>query len=84
MFSLVVDTAGLLGIEAEGQSDRINELIALSGKRARSPLDTIVQDALRPDLLAMEDDACAELGELRERLVHAIELVDEAILNLDQ
>ena len=83
-FSLVIDTTGLIGIEAEGKSDRIAELIASSGKRARSPLDTIVEAALRPDLLAMEDEASADLGELRERLVHAIELVDQAIRNLEQ
>ena len=83
VFSLVVDTTGLIGIEAEGKSDLVNELIASSFKRARSPLDVIVQEALRPDLLAMEDDASGELGELRRRLVHAIELVDEAIRNLD-
>ena len=80
----MIDTTGLIGIEAEGKSDRIAELIASSGKRARSPLDTIVEAALRPDLLAMEDEASADLGELRERLVHAIELVDQAIRNLEQ
>lgn len=83
VFSLVIDTLGVVGIEAEGRTDCVNELIAASGERARSPLDAIVQDALRPDLLAMEDDARGELNELRARLAHAIELVDNALRNLE-
>ena len=82
VFSLVIDTTGLIVIEAEGRSDRVNDLIASSSGRACLPLDTIVQESLRLDLLAMEDDAQADLSELRTRLVKAIELVDEAIRNL--
>ena len=72
------------GIEAEGRSDLVNELIAASGEKARSPLDELVQNALQSDLLAMEDDALGELNALHGRLTSALEFVENAIRSVEQ
>ena len=83
VFSVVIDTNGVLGIEAQGRTDRVNEQISASGERARSPLDVVVEEALQPDHLAMEDNVRGELDVLRARLARAMKLVDDALRNLD-
>lgn len=78
-FSISMELDGTLLIEAEGRGDAANEAITNSGPSARLPLDDIVRTALDCDLMAMEDEAEAELRTLRSRLTAALELVDRAL-----
>ena len=81
-----MEANGTLLIEAEGSGDAVNEAIAASGGLARLSLDAVVQQALEPALLAMEDDGAAELllHTLRRRLKTAIRMVDEALGSVER
>ena len=82
VLTLSVEANGTLHIEAEGRGDLVNE--AISSSTNSPPLDVIVENALQPDLLAMEDDHLAELRVLQSRLSNALSLVEQAMRTIEQ
>lgn len=82
--SLSMETDGTFHIEAEGRGDHVNEAIAASSEKARLALGTVVENALQPDLLSMEDDAPGELRVLHSRLSEALARVESAMRNIEE
>lgn len=78
-FAIAMDPDGTLSVAAEGLGDAAMDVVTRSVSAARPPLDELVREAVRPDVLAMEDDAETELRRLRTRLERAVALVDRAL-----
>jgi len=81
-FSISMRPDGNLLIEGDGLCDSAIEWISNQGIPAQAAVNELVREALRPDLLAMEDDAPAELRKLRDRLSESLKLVNQALRSL--
>jgi len=83
-FTVWMQLDGMLLIEAHGRGDAVNEAILASGGLARRPLDDVIRNALEPHLPTIGDDFVEDLRSLRDRLVAALELVEEVLRDVGE
>jgi len=79
--SLSMNADGTFTLHADGLSDDILDAASQSSLGTQS-LQSLLNDCLQPDLIAMEDDPAAELNALRTQFAAGLALVDHALERL--
>ncbi len=79
--SLSMNPDGTFTLHADGLSDDALDA-ACHGSLGRQSLQSLLNDCLQPDLVAMEDDPAADLNSLRAQLTTGLALVDRAMEQL--
>jgi len=80
--SVSLNPDGRFTLHADGLSD--DTLDAASAALRQQSLESLLAECLRPDLVAMEDDAVGELKSLRTQLAGGLALVDRALVQLER